>query len=54
MAALQAWINQNQTNLDVLAPVKARAHDAFHAMLRRRPRPVRATPTIMRRGVERC
>jgi hypothetical protein len=54
MAALQAWINQNPTNLDVLTPIKARAHDALHAMLRTKPRRVRPAPTIMRRGAERC
>ena len=54
MAALQAWMNQNPTNLEVLAPIKARAHHALHAMLRSRPRQVRPAPIIMRRGAERC
>ena len=51
---LQAWINQNPTNLDVLAPIKARAYDALHAMLRSKPGQARSAPTIMRRGAERC
>jgi hypothetical protein len=54
VAPLQAWINQNPTNLDVVAPIKARAHNALHAMLRRKPRQVRPDPRLMRRGAERC
>jgi hypothetical protein len=55
VAALQAWISQNPTNLDVVAPIKARACDALQAMLRSRP-PRQKAPNsrIMARGVERC
>jgi hypothetical protein len=54
MATPRAWINHSPTNLDVLAPIKARAYDALHAMLKSKPRQVRSDPRIMRKGVERC
>jgi hypothetical protein len=55
VAALQAWISQNPTNLDVVAPFKARACDALQAMLRSKPSRQKATNSrIMSRGVERC
>lgn len=55
MATLQAWISQNPTNLDVVAPIKARACDALQAVLRSRPaRQKVASSRIMARGLERC
>ena len=55
MATLQAWIRQNPTNLDVVAPIKARACNALQAMLRSRPSRQKAPSLrIMARGVERC
>jgi hypothetical protein len=55
MATSQAWINHNPTNLEVVAPIKARACDALQAMLGRKPsRHVDPNSRIMRRGVERC
>jgi hypothetical protein len=55
VAALQAWISQNPTNLDVVAPIKARACDALHAVLRNRPARQKAPSSrIMARGIERC
>jgi hypothetical protein len=52
---MQAWINQNPTNLDVVAPIKARACDALQAVLRSRPpRQKVSSSRIMARGVERC
>jgi hypothetical protein len=55
VAALQAWISQNPTNLDVVNPIKARACDALQAVLRNRPARQKAPhPRIMVRGVERC
>jgi hypothetical protein len=54
VAALQAWINQSPTNLDVVAPIKARACDALQAVLRSKSRPAGTDLRLMRRGVERC
>jgi hypothetical protein len=51
---MQAWINQNPTNLDVVAPIKARACDALQAVLRSRPPRQKVSSSIMARGVERC
>lgn len=51
---LQAWISQNPTNLDVVAPLKARACDALQAVLKSTPRRVGADSRIMRKGTERC
>ena len=51
---LQPRSSQSPTNLDVIAPIKARACDALQAMLRSKSRQVRADPQLMRRGVERC
>jgi hypothetical protein len=54
VTTLQAWISQSPTNLDVVAPIKARACDALHAVLRRKRRQLGADPRLMRAGVERC
>jgi hypothetical protein len=51
---LQTWISQTPTNLDVVAPIKARACDALLAVLRSKRRQVAADSRIMRRGAERC
>ena len=54
MAPHQAWISQNPTNPDVVAPLKARACDALQAVLKSTPRRVGADSRIMRKGTERC
>ncbi len=54
VATLPAWINQYPTNLEVVAPIKARARGALLAVLRSKPRQPRADLRIMRRGAERC
>lgn len=55
MVTLQAWITQNPTNLDVVTPIKARACNALHAVLRNgKPRQANAQARIMPRGAERC
>jgi hypothetical protein len=55
VATLQAWINQNPTNLDVVTPIKVRACNALQAVLRSgKPRHGGHRPRIMRRGAERC
>jgi hypothetical protein len=54
MATLQAWLNENPPNHDVVAPIKARACGALRAVLRSKPRPARSELRIMRRGAERC
>lgn len=54
VTTLQAWISRGPTNLDVVAPIKARTCDALQAVLRRRRRQVVADSGLMRRGVERC
>jgi hypothetical protein len=51
---LQSWISQTPTNLDVIAPIKARAYDALLAVLRSTRRQVDVDSRIMRRGAERC
>ena len=51
---LQTWISQTPTNLELVAPIKARACDALQALLRSRRRQVAADSRIMCRGVERC
>ena len=50
---LQTWISQSSTNLDVVAPIKARACDALQAMLRSRAK-AGVDSRVMRRGIERC
>jgi hypothetical protein len=54
VATLPSWISQSPTNLDVVTPIKARACDAWQAVLRSGPRRARANVTLMQRGVERC
>lgn len=54
MATLQTLINQGSTNLDVVGPIKARACDALHAVLRSRSREQGADSRVMRPGAERC
>ncbi|MCV7438554.1 hypothetical protein [Mycobacterium seoulense] len=54
MATLPSWISQSPTHLDVMTPLKARACDAWQAVLRSGPRRARANVTLMQRGVERC
>lgn len=51
---LQTWISQTPTNLDVVAPIKARALDALKAVLRSKRRQGAADLRLMRRGLERC
>ena len=50
----QAWISQTPTNLDIVAPIKARAWNALQAVLRSKPRQADSDSRIMRRGAERC
>lgn len=47
-------MNQNPTNADVATPIKERACDALHAVLRSKPRPSGTESRLMRRGAERC
>ena len=54
MPTLQALIGQSPANLGVVAPIKARACDALHAVLRSRPRQAGANARLMPRGAERC
>ena len=54
VATLQAWISQNPTNLDVVAPIKARACDALQAVLKSKSRRAGTDLRLMRRGAERC
>ena len=51
---LQTCISQTPTNLDVVAPIKARAWDAIKAVLRSTSRQAGSDPRIMSRGAERC
>ena len=45
---------QSSTNFDVVPPIKARACDALHAVLRSKQRKLDADPQLMRKGAERC
>lgn len=54
VSTLQSWIRQGPTHFDVMAPIKARACDAWQAVLGSNRRPVGTGPRIMARGVERC
>jgi hypothetical protein len=53
---LQYWMSQSPTNLDVVAPIKARACDALQTLIgsgRRHAAP-HYNSRIMARGIERC
>jgi hypothetical protein len=54
VTTLQSWIRQGSAHLDVMAPIKARASDAWQAVLGSNRRSVGTGPRIMARGVERC
>jgi len=54
VAALQPWMNQSPTNLDIVAPIKARACDALQAVMGNRSRRAGTELRLMRRGAERC
>jgi hypothetical protein len=41
-------------NLEVVAPIKARACDALQAVLKSKPRRVVPDPRLMPKGAERC
>jgi hypothetical protein len=45
---------QSSTDVDVVAPIKARACDALYAVLRSQPRKLGADARLMRKGAERC
>jgi hypothetical protein len=47
-------IGQTPTSRDVIAPIKARACDALHAVLRSRQRRLDTDQRLMQRGSERC
>jgi hypothetical protein len=51
---LQYWMSQSPANLDLVAPIKARACDALQAVLRSRTRQAGSDSRIMPKGVERC
>jgi hypothetical protein len=54
VGTLQPWINQSPANLEVVAPIKARACDALQAVLASKSRRAGTDLRLMRRGVERC
>ena len=54
MPTLQGLIGQSPAHLGVVAPIKARACDALHAVLRNRPSQAAAGARLMPRGAERC
>ncbi|MDT5136008.1 MAG: hypothetical protein QOD58_270 [Mycobacterium sp.] len=53
VTALQNLINQSPSGSDIVAPIRARAYHALHAMRGRSRRPARG-PQLMEPGVERC
>lgn len=54
MATLPAWVSQAPATLDVVAPLRTRAFDVVHAVLKSTRRPAAAGPRLMSKGVERC
>jgi hypothetical protein len=54
VATVQARINQSPTNLDVVAPIKARACGALQAVLGSQSRRAATDLRLMPRGAERC
>ncbi|WP_197694768.1 hypothetical protein [Mycobacterium sp. 852002-51971_SCH5477799-a] len=54
MATLPAWVSQAPATFDVVPPLKTRASDVVHAVLRSSRRPAAAGPRLMPKGVERC
>ncbi|MEB4211271.1 hypothetical protein [Mycobacterium sp. 94-17] len=54
MATLPAWVGQAPATFDVVAPLRARAFEAVHAVLKIKGRRAAAGPRLMTRGVERC
>ncbi|WP_406813267.1 hypothetical protein [Mycobacterium sp. M23085] len=54
MATLPAWVSQAPVTFDVIAPLKSRAYDVMHTVLKGTRRPAAASPRLMPRGVERC
>jgi hypothetical protein len=47
-------IGKSPTSRDVVAPIKTRACDALHAVLRSRQRRLDTEQRLMQRGSERC
>ena len=54
MVTPMSWLSQGPNNLDVVAPLKARACDALDAVRRSRRRPAAVGLQLMARGTERC
>ncbi|MCV7410215.1 hypothetical protein [Mycobacterium florentinum] len=54
MATLQTLINQSATNIDVVAPIKARACDALNLVRKSTWRGRGDDSRVMRKGAERC
>lgn len=54
MATLLPWVSRGPANLDMVAPLKARACDALYAVMGSMRRPTAPGPRIMSRGIERC
>ncbi|TAM71741.1 hypothetical protein [Mycobacterium sp.] len=54
VAELPSWVSQGSANLDVVAPLRARACDALYAVLGSKRRRAPAGPRLMSRGIERC
>ncbi|WP_297795437.1 hypothetical protein [Mycobacterium sp.] len=54
MATLPSWVSQGSANLDMVAPLRARACEALYAVLGSKRGPAATGPRIMSRGVERC
>jgi hypothetical protein len=54
VATLPSWVSQGSANLDMVAPLRARACEALYAVLGSKRRPAATGSRIMSRGVERC
>jgi hypothetical protein len=54
VTTLQTLISQSATNIDVVAPIKARACDALNLVRKSKSRGQADDSRVMRRGAERC
>lgn len=54
MTTLPAWVSQAPATFDVVAPLKSRAFDVVHAVLRSTRRTTASGPRLMSKGAERC
>lgn len=54
VTALPNWISQSHSGSDIVAPIKARACQAWHVVRRSQPAHTGHGSRLMQRGDERC